>query len=98
MHFEWDAEKAKRNRRKHSVDFEFAKLIFGGPVLEGPNHETDEGEERIIAIEAVGETELVVVHTWRREVRRLISARRANEKERKASRHAFYEPDRSGSD
>ena len=98
MEFEWNIEKAEQNLRKHGGDFEYAKLIFDGPVLERTDNQIDHVEERIVAIGAVGETELVVVYTWRKEARRLISARRANGKERNAYRQAFYESDRSGSD
>ena len=31
--FEWDEEKDRANRAKHSIDFEEAKVIFDGPVL-----------------------------------------------------------------
>ncbi|MGH7126671.1 MAG: BrnT family toxin [Stellaceae bacterium] len=95
MKFEWDEEKAALNLGKHGLDFEFAKLIFAGPVLEGPDNRQDYGEARLVAIGTVDGFEIVVVFTWREEARRLISARRANAKERKAYHQAF--PGRSRS-
>ena len=31
LQFEWDEEKAKINVRKHKVDFQEAKSVFGDP-------------------------------------------------------------------
>jgi uncharacterized DUF497 family protein len=31
--FEWDDQKAKKNQRKHKVNFEEAKTVFGDPLL-----------------------------------------------------------------
>ena len=89
MDFEWDEEKAALNVKKHGIDFEFAKLIFAGPVLEGPDDRMDYDEDRAIAIGTVEGFEIVVAFTWRGETRRLISARRANAKERKAYHQAI---------
>jgi uncharacterized DUF497 family protein len=94
--FSWDPLKNGRNIEKHGIDFEAAKLIFGGPILEQEDARRDYGETRVVAIGAVEGTEIVVVYTWREESRRIISARRAHDKERKAYRAAFPQPDRSG--
>jgi hypothetical protein len=32
LEFEWDAEKAAANRRKHGVAFEEAATVFGDPL------------------------------------------------------------------
>ena len=60
--------------------------IFTARVHTTPDERRDYAEERFIAI---GETEgevLVVVYTDRGDVRRIISARRANRKERETWR------------
>lgn len=89
MEFEWDERKDASNFEKHHIDFEFAKQIFAGPVLERSADRKDYGEIRIVAIGAVEGIEIVVVYTKRGETRRLISARRAHVTERKAYREKF---------
>jgi uncharacterized DUF497 family protein len=84
--FEWDAAKYAANIAKHRVDFNDAVRIFEGPVLEQIDNRRDYGEERIIAFGVVDDDELAVVYTIRRGQRRIISARRAHSRERKAYR------------
>ena len=83
--FEWDQEKDRANRAKHGISFEEAKVIFAGPVLTAPDDRQDYGEERFISYGQIGTLVVVaVVHTSRRKRIRLISARKANLKERQA--------------
>jgi uncharacterized DUF497 family protein len=82
MSFEWDENKRQRNLRHHGIDFEDAKEIWQGPVLEVPSSQKHSGEDRFLAI---GQTEsrfLTVVFTWRGNNRRIISARPARRYER----------------
>lgn len=84
MDFEWDEEKNAQNIRKHGIDFERAKAIFRGPVLTMPDDREDYGELREISIGLVGGVAvIVVVHTDRDGVCRIISARPAQKHERK---------------
>lgn len=49
--FEWDPEKAKKNIRKHDVDFDEASSVFDDPMfitVIDEEHSTD--EERYITI------------------------------------------------
>jgi uncharacterized DUF497 family protein len=87
--FEWDAVKNAANLAKHGIDFEEARAIFSGPVLERVDDRRDYGETRIVAVGIAMGRELCVVYTVRSGSRRLISARRANTNERKAYRQAF---------
>jgi hypothetical protein len=85
--FVWNLAKSQRNLRERGFDFEFASLVFAGPTLERVDDRRDYGERRIAAIGAADGIELVVVFTDRvlgrnRIERRIISARRANRKER----------------
>ena len=74
------------NRRERGFGFDNAVLIFDGPVQTAIDDRRDYGEERLIAIgEADGDV-LVVVYTDWGNVRRIISARRANRKERETWR------------
>jgi uncharacterized DUF497 family protein len=86
MEFEWDDAKSERNRRERGFDFATAALIFDGPVQTTFDDRRDYSEERVIAIGEINGEVLVVVYTDRGQVRRIISARRANRKEREAWR------------
>lgn len=84
MHFEWNAEKAQKNRRKHGVSFQEALTVFRDPLsLTYPDvdHSTDEDRYLILGLSAFGNI-LVVFHTFRDDSIRIISARKANRKER----------------
>jgi uncharacterized DUF497 family protein len=86
--FEWDSRKARSNLAKHGVGFEEASTIFGDPLsLTIPDPEHSLAEKRHITMgRAFNGKLLVVVHTDRDDNIRIISARRANRRERK-----FYE-------
>ncbi len=86
MRFEWDDSKATANRAKHGVAFEQAITAFDDPyalVAPDPSHSTAEKRRWLIGEADAGV--LVVVFTIRGagDVYRLISARRANRKERR---------------
>jgi uncharacterized protein len=91
--FEWDPIKAEGNFTKHGVSFEEAATAFDDPVgLSGVDlqHSAVEGRYRWIGQSAASRI-LMVVYTMRREgddddktAIRIISARRANRKERQA--------------
>jgi len=83
--FEWDAEKAKENRRKHGVTFDEAITAFSDPLamlLPDPDHSI--GEKRYLVLGTSAQGRLLVVAIAERPPRtRLISARRATRKERR---------------
>jgi len=89
--FSWDAQKAIRNRKKHGVPFEEAATIFADPNgldWEDLEHAETEPRWKRLALSAEGRV-LLVVYTLRRlrngvETIRIISARQASQKERKA--------------
>lgn len=90
--FEWDEQKNASNLEKHKLDFEFATQIFDGVVLEKIDNRRDYGEVRYIAlgeaqVVALGEINGIVLYvafTRRGEKRRIISARKATQKESEA--------------
>jgi hypothetical protein len=82
MNFEWDSNKAARNLIKHGVDFRDAARIFASATVEITDGRRDYGEVRVLSIGRFGEEILTVVNTVRGDNRRIISARRANEKEK----------------
>jgi uncharacterized protein len=80
--FEWDEQKSASTFDNRGFDFAWASRIFDGPVLESIDARNEYGEIRIQAIGATGEDILFVVYTDRDHVRRVVSARRADKRER----------------
>jgi len=87
--FDWDPQKAEANRLKHGISFEEAATAFADPEgLDGEDleHSLTEPRRLRLAKSALGRV-LVIAYTTRRqgdeEITRIISARRANRKERK---------------
>ena len=83
MEFEWDEAKSAGNQKLRGFPFAEAALIFEGPTLETIDKRHAYGEIRVRAIGQVDDHAYVVIYTDRQHVRRIISARRANRKERK---------------
>jgi uncharacterized protein len=82
MEFEWDEAKSEHNFHTRGFGFDFAALIFRGPVLVAEDLRADYGERRIRAIGEVEGFILATIYTDRGDTRRIISARLANRKER----------------
>ena len=85
MHFEWNGEKAERNRTKHKVTFDEAVSVFYDPLSATfPDPDSRRAEQRLITIGHSSQQRLlVVVHTEQGETIRIISARLATAHERK---------------
>lgn len=87
MRFEWDPAKNEANQRKHKVSFEEAAEIWDDPNLMVV-HAKKKGEKRLMAIGRTYAVLLSVIHTERNEETiRIISARRATQKERESYEH-----------
>ena len=86
MDFEWDADKAALNLRKHPVSFEDSARVFLDPNrIETFDGRDAHGEDRWKTVGLVEPALLAVVYTVRGEdgdVIRLISARKADAHER----------------
>jgi uncharacterized protein len=85
MKFEWDAAKATANLEKHGVSFEDAAQAFEDELSATfPDPDHSRGEHRFITYGLVADGRLLVVsHTERDDLIRIISARPATKKERK---------------
>lgn len=85
QHFEWDARKAIRNHRKHGITFEEAKTVFAGLMfISVVDEEHSDEEQRFITIGLSNRGRLLVVaHTDREGLIRIISARGATKNEEK---------------
>jgi uncharacterized DUF497 family protein len=95
VRFAWDLHKSAENLVARGFDFEFATLVFEGPTLAREDRRRDYGERRVVAIGLAQGIALTVVHTDRAEagvvLRRIISARLSNRRERKAYFEALSE-------
>ena len=81
--FEWDAEKAESNRRKHGVTFDEATTVFDDPngdVEYDEGHSDEEDRWRIVGLSSRLRL-LRVTYTRRNEAYRIISAQRATKAE-----------------
>jgi uncharacterized DUF497 family protein len=81
---EYDPVKSDLNLIRRGFDFDYAARIFEGVVIEQVDDRQDYGETRFIAIGQVDSDILTIVYTWRGDVRRIISARKASRVERNA--------------
>jgi uncharacterized DUF497 family protein len=94
--FTWDPVKARKNLQAHGISFQAAKEVFNDP-----NHITnenyiieDEGEQRYATIGVTGNLVLLLVVFVDRteadiEILRIISARKADDYERRAYEDQF---------
>jgi len=86
LRFEWDGWKATANARKHGVSFDEAATAFSDPLsvtIADPLHSV--GEDRFVTLGLSLRARLVVVvHTDREGTIRIINARGATRRERKA--------------
>ncbi len=83
--FEWDEDKAPENLRKHGVSFEEAETVFYDRLsvtVSDEEHSTYEVRYLQVGLSDQGRV-LLVVHTLREDIIRIISARQATARERK---------------
>ena len=85
MRFDWDAQKARSNLRKHGVTFREAATVFRDPlfvVFDDPDH--SQTENRYIIIGHSEENHLLIAgYVERADKVRLIWARKTTKRERK---------------
>ena len=86
MEFEWDTNKNEANLEKHGIDFEGARTIWDGRIVEVQSSQRHHGEARYLAIGLYKGREIAIVYTKRGEKIRIISARRARRNERELYR------------
>ena len=103
MRYEWDERKNRLNQKKHDgISFELATLAFEDEwALIGPDRVDKSGEQRwhligAVSIEPGIGAVLLVVHAYREddedgEIIRIISARRAEERELRRYREQSLE-------
>ena len=86
LRFVWDPQKAAANERKHGVGFPEATTVFDDSLsvtVPDPAHSV--GEQRFLLLGTSSQQRLLVVaHSETGESIRIISARRAGRRERRA--------------
>lgn len=86
LHVEWDLSKAETNLHKHGVSFEEAQTVFADPLsatVGDPDHSEHEQRMLVLGQSTAGRL-LVVSFAERGEHIRIISARRADPRERRS--------------
>jgi uncharacterized DUF497 family protein len=85
VNFEWDPGKARQNRRKHRVSFQEAATVFGDPLAvtySDPDHSLSEQRFITIGMSGAGKVLMVAHSDHNEESVRIISARKATQRER----------------
>jgi uncharacterized DUF497 family protein len=90
MKIERDEDKNLSNADKYGLRFEDAPIVFADNCLTLEDDRFDYGERRFITLGELAGRVVVIVHTPRGDMTRIISMRKANEREKK-----FYK-ERSG--
>ena len=83
MKFEWDCNKAKENIRKHNISFDIAEHIFNANMIYKEDKRHNYGEKRYIGFGLYFGRCINIVYTVRNDNIRIISMRKANERETK---------------
>ncbi len=83
MPIEFDGTKRAETLKARGLDMARAEELFAGPTLTVEDDRQDYGEVRYITIGFLDEAMVVLVWTRRDDAHRIISMRRANERERR---------------
>lgn len=86
MKIEYDSSKRIKTLEKRGLDFDRCDEFFNGPILESADTRIDYGEPRFISFGLLDSRMVVVVWTPRGDKRRIISMRKANEREQQRFR------------
>ncbi len=82
---EFDPDKREKTLHERGLDFACAAEVFSGTHFTGQDTRADYAEDRFITVGLLDARLIVMVWTPRGEVRRIISMRKANDREK-----AFY--------
>ena len=83
MKFEWDEQKNRINIQKHGIGFEDAKALYKDVRITAVDTQKSYGETRKISLGTIHGRICVLVYTERKGITRIISARKANQRERR---------------
>jgi len=91
MNFEWDENKNRINVKKHGLNFKDVHFCFENPIMEKVDDRFEYGEKRYTALALLLGRAVNLVYTKKNETIRIISFRKANEREKKAYLQRFEE-------
>lgn len=92
MQFEWDEAKSEACFRNRGFDFAYAAFAFADPDrMVRQDSRYSYGEDRYQLIGRIEERLFVLVYAPRNDVMRIISARKANQREVKLYENRAYE-------
>jgi uncharacterized DUF497 family protein len=77
----WDETKRRRTLEDRGLDFADAALVFAGHALEFEDDRADYGEPRMVTVGRLAGRMVIVVWTPRGAERRIVSMRKANDRE-----------------
>ena len=81
MRITFDHAKRDRSLQERGLDFRRAKEVFDGPHLTRADERKDYGESRFISAGKLNDRIVIIVWTPRGKARRIISMRKANERQ-----------------
>jgi uncharacterized protein len=82
MRIAFDSAKRDKTLTERGLDFARAGEVFSGLHFTGPDTRADYAEDRFITVGTLDTRLVVMVWTPRGEVRRIISMRKANDREK----------------
>lgn len=89
MKFEWDEAKQQSNLRKHRLDFTDAETVFAGATFTFEDDRFEYNEDRYITLGLLRGVVVVMAHTEREAVIRVISMRKATKNEQRVYFEGF---------
>lgn len=89
MEYEWDEAKHKKNITKHGVDFTSMAGFDWETSITARDIRREYGETRYVSYGLIGLRLYACVYTQRNNKRRIISLRKANEKEEEIYENTF---------
>ena len=81
--YEWDEEKSEKNLSERGLNFADAERVFSSPCVTFEDTRFDYGEPRFITFGHLEGRLVIIAHTPRGENTRIISMRKANNREEK---------------
>lgn len=92
MKYDWDENKSRLNVVKHGLAFADAESVFAGPCVTFVDDRFGYGEERLITLGLLAGRVVVVAHTPRGGLTRIISMRKANRREQRIYQERLETP------
>ena len=89
MNFEWDEAKRQTNLHKHRLDFAEAEIVFAGATFTFTDERFEYGEDRFVTLGLLRGLVVVLAHTERAAVMRVISIRKATRNEQRLYFESF---------